>query len=110
MNASMNIGQAAQASGVSAKMIRHYESIGLIPEADRRDSNYRDYGAGDLHRLGCIRRARWCPGTRGAANRFRRFRCAAFGLWSSNLSFVGCHVAGPRPRDRAKCRTRLHIS
>ncbi|MEQ1900523.1 MAG: Cu(I)-responsive transcriptional regulator [Devosia sp.] len=54
----MQIGDAAKATGVSAKMIRHYESIGLIPEADRRDSNYRDYGAGDVHRLGFIRRAR----------------------------------------------------
>ena len=54
----MNIGEAAQASGVSAKMIRHYEAIGLIPAAERRDSNYRDYGAEDVHRLGFIRRAR----------------------------------------------------
>ena len=54
----MQIGEASKATGVSAKMIRHYESIGLIPEADRRDSNYRDYGAGDVHRLGFIRRAR----------------------------------------------------
>lgn len=54
----MQIGAAAKASGVSAKMIRHYESIGLIPSAGRRDSNYRDYGAADVHRLGFIRRAR----------------------------------------------------
>ena len=54
----MQIGEASRATGVSAKMIRHYELIGLIPEADRRDSNYRDYGAGDVHRLGFIRRAR----------------------------------------------------
>jgi len=54
----MQIGEAAQATGVSAKMIRHYEAIGLIPAADRRQSNYRDYGAADLHRLGFIRRAR----------------------------------------------------
>jgi Cu(I)-responsive transcriptional regulator len=54
----MQIGAAAQASGVSAKMIRHYESIGLIPAADRRDSNYRDYDRHDVHRLGFIRRAR----------------------------------------------------
>ena len=54
----MQIGAAAKVSGVSAKMIRHYESIGLIPSADRRDSNYRDYGASEVHRLGFIRRAR----------------------------------------------------
>lgn len=54
----MQIGQAARLTGVSAKMIRHYESIGLVPAADRRDSNYRDYGHHDLHRLGFIRRAR----------------------------------------------------
>jgi Cu(I)-responsive transcriptional regulator len=54
----MQIGAAAKASGVSSKMIRHYESIGLIPAADRRDSNYRDYGASEVHRLGFIRRAR----------------------------------------------------
>src|SRR5690606_28421455 len=54
----MQIGQAARASGVSAKMIRHYEAIGLIPAPDRRDSNYRDYGAAEVHRLAFIRRAR----------------------------------------------------
>jgi MerR family copper efflux transcriptional regulator len=54
----MQIGEAADASGVSAKMIRHYESIGLIPKAGRRQSNYRDYGPDDVHRLGFIRRAR----------------------------------------------------
>ena len=54
----MNIGQAANASGVSAKMIRHYESIGLVPRADRRDSGYRDYDREDVHRLSFVRRAR----------------------------------------------------
>ena len=54
----MQIGDAARISGVSAKMIRHYESIGLIPSAARRESNYRDYGSHDVHRLGFIRRAR----------------------------------------------------
>ncbi len=54
----MNIGDAARASGVSAKMIRHYESIGLVPAADRRASNYRVYGHDDIHRPGFVRRAR----------------------------------------------------
>ena len=54
----MQIGEASELTGVSSKMIRHYESIGLIPTADRRSSNYRDYGAEDVHRLGFIRRAR----------------------------------------------------
>ena len=54
----MQIGEASGATGVSAKMIRHYEAIGLIPTADRRDSNYRDYSRHDVHRLGFIRRAR----------------------------------------------------
>ena len=54
----MNIGEAAKAAGVSAKMIRHYESIGLIPEAERRASGYRDYSADDVHRLRFVRRGR----------------------------------------------------
>lgn len=54
----MNIGQASIASGVSAKMIRYYESIDLIPRSARRDSGYRDYGPADIHRLAFIRRAR----------------------------------------------------
>ena len=54
----MNIGQAANASGVSAKMIRYYESIDLTPRSARRDSGYRDYGPADIHRLAFIRRAR----------------------------------------------------
>lgn len=54
----MQIGQAAAVSGVSAKMIRHYEHIGLIAPPDRRDSNYRVYAAEDVHRLRFIRRAR----------------------------------------------------
>jgi Cu(I)-responsive transcriptional regulator len=54
----MNIGAAARASGVSERMIRHYERIGLIPPAARRDSGYRDYSDADVHRLHFIANAR----------------------------------------------------
>lgn len=54
----MKIGEVSAASGVSQRMIRHYEKIGLIPEALRRDSGYRDYDQRDLHTLSFIGRAR----------------------------------------------------
>jgi MerR family gold-responsive transcriptional activator of gol and ges genes len=54
----MNIGQASKATGVSTKMVRYYESVGLIRPADRTDSNYRDFGDRDINELRFIRRAR----------------------------------------------------
>jgi Cu(I)-responsive transcriptional regulator len=54
----VKIGEASTASGVSQRMIRHYEKIGLIPGAARRDSGYRDYSTADVARLRYIANAR----------------------------------------------------
>ena len=54
----MNIGQASKASGVSAKMIRYYDEIGLVRPSARTESNYREYDEREVNELRFIRRAR----------------------------------------------------
>jgi Cu(I)-responsive transcriptional regulator len=57
-NGLLNIGQASERAGVSTKMIRYYEEIGLIPPTERTESGYRTYGDKEIHTLRFIRRAR----------------------------------------------------
>ncbi|MDZ4075378.1 MAG: Cu(I)-responsive transcriptional regulator [Hylemonella sp.] len=54
----VNIGSAAELSGISAKMVRHYESLGLLPRVARTDSGYRQYSEADVHTLQFIKRSR----------------------------------------------------
>lgn len=54
----MNIGQAAKLSGINAKLIRHYESISIIPKASRSEGGYRTYSETDVHILSFVKRSR----------------------------------------------------
>ena len=54
----VTIGEAAQRSGVSARMVRHYEGLGLLPAVARTESGYRQYGGADIHTLRFIKRSR----------------------------------------------------
>jgi Cu(I)-responsive transcriptional regulator len=58
MNGEMNIGEAADKAGVTPKMVRHYESLGLLPKVHRTESGYRVYGEPEVHTLRFIKRSR----------------------------------------------------
>jgi Cu(I)-responsive transcriptional regulator len=54
----MNIGEAAEKAGLTPKMVRHYESLGLLPRVHRTESGYRVYGESEVHTLRFIKRSR----------------------------------------------------
>ena len=58
IGAGMNIGEAARKAGVTAKMVRHYESLGLLPKVHRTESGYRVYSEAEVHTLRFIKRSR----------------------------------------------------
>lgn len=58
MSGMFNIGEVAACSGVSARMVRHYEALGLLPAVSRSETGYRKYGEREVHLLRFIRRAR----------------------------------------------------
>ena len=96
----MNIGSAAERSGVPPKTIRYYESIGLIAPADRRANNYRDYSESDVQTLRFIHRARSLGfSVRGVAG--------LLALWRDRrrTSHDVKALALARPKNRAFCTT-----
>ena len=117
----MRIGKAAKESGISPKMIRYYESIGLVPRAKRLDSGYREYSSADIELLRLIRRARdaglsperagelvqlWLNDRAedvGAANALvaeLETRAAAAGELAKLLRTRGARYRRPRPRSK----------
>jgi MerR family gold-responsive transcriptional activator of gol and ges genes len=117
----VRIGKAARESGISAKMIRYYESIGLVPRANRLDSGYREYSSADIELLRLIRRARdaglsperagelvqlWLNDRAedvGAANALvaeLETRAAAAGELAKLLRTRGARYRRPRPRSK----------
>jgi len=97
----MNIGEAAAAAGLSPRMVRHYEKIGLTPRALRRDSQYRDYSPSDVHRLRFIARARDLGFSIGEI-------AALLALWSDRTrasadvkALAAARIADLRDRERA---------
>lgn len=73
-DAGMQIGELAERSGVSAKTIRYYEDIGVMPEPPRLASGYRDYGPDGVRRLGFIRAAQSIGLTLGEIKEILAFR------------------------------------
>ena len=120
----MTIGEAAKASGVSAKMIRYYEATGLIAKASRSDAGYRHYSETDVHTLRFIRRARdlgftmegiaellalWRDRSRRSADVKRvalahvdalKHKIAALDAMAATLSHLAAHCHGD---DRPHC-------